>query len=81
VPARRTNAQREILIQRSQDLGRSVDYLESRKDIDGTKLAYYGISLGCHEGVVMISMEQDSAPPFWFIAGLQASGKPMERIF
>ena len=38
-------------------MGRSVDYLETRKDIDGTKLAYYGYSLGCHQGVVMVSME------------------------
>ena len=51
------NAYRELIIQRSQDLGRSVDYLETRKDIDGTKLAYYGYSLGCHEGVLMVPRE------------------------
>jgi len=51
------NAQRELIIQRSQDLGRSIDYLETRKDIDGTKLAYYGYSLGCYDGVVMVPME------------------------
>jgi dienelactone hydrolase len=45
------------MIQRSQDLGRSIDYLETRKDIDGPKLAYYGYSSGCLEGVVMVPME------------------------
>ena len=30
----------------SKDLGRSIDYLETRKEIDGARLAYLGLSWG-----------------------------------
>jgi Dienelactone hydrolase and related enzymes len=29
------------------DLGRSIDYLETRPDIDFRKLGFYGLSFGC----------------------------------
>jgi dienelactone hydrolase len=56
-PAAGPSAARQLTIQKSQDLGRSIDYLETRPDIDRTKLAYYGISMGCSGGVVMVPME------------------------
>jgi hypothetical protein len=34
----------EYLTQVIKDFKRSIDYLETRKDIDSTRLAYYGIS-------------------------------------
>src|SRR5207247_784641 len=37
------NAYRELFAQRFKDLSRSVDYLETRADIDRSRLAYYGI--------------------------------------
>jgi hypothetical protein len=37
---------RDHVIAWSKDLGRSLDYLDTRKDIDGTKVAYFGNSLG-----------------------------------
>jgi hypothetical protein len=36
---------RELSIQRGQDVRRTVDYLESRADIDKTKVGIYGLSL------------------------------------
>jgi tRNA A-37 threonylcarbamoyl transferase component Bud32/cephalosporin-C deacetylase-like acetyl esterase len=51
------NAVRERMIQRSQDLRRAIDYLETRRDIDVGRLAYYGISMGCREGTVMLALE------------------------
>ena len=39
------NEDRDLVIQWSKDLGRSLDYLETRPDIDREKLAYYGLSL------------------------------------
>jgi hypothetical protein len=41
----------------SKDLGRSLDYLESRKDIDVTKVAYFGLSFGAVEGSIMSVLE------------------------
>jgi len=40
------NRWREMNLQWSKDLGRSIDYLETRKDIDSSKLALFGISMG-----------------------------------
>lgn len=40
------NLWREMNIQWSKDLGRSIDYLETRKDMNLKKLAYYGLQLG-----------------------------------
>lgn len=37
---------RDRLIMRERDLRRSLDYLESRDDIDSSRLAFYGHSLG-----------------------------------
>jgi len=41
------------------DLARSVDYLETRPDIDKGKLAYLGVSMGAAEGVIYTTLLQD----------------------
>ena len=48
---------REVLIHQFQDLSRSIDYLQSRSDIDGDRLGYVGSSLGARVGIIMMSME------------------------
>lgn len=47
------------MTQRSKDVGRSLDYLASRADIDKDKLAYLGVSMGASEGVIYATMQQD----------------------
>ncbi|MDZ4796520.1 MAG: hypothetical protein SGI92_00045 [Bryobacteraceae bacterium] len=51
------NARRDILIACQKDLARSVDYLETRPDIQSSRLAYYGISWGGSYGVIFVSVE------------------------
>jgi eukaryotic-like serine/threonine-protein kinase len=41
----------------SKDLGRSIDYLETRPEIDRNKLAYEGASLGAAMGAIFPAME------------------------
>jgi dienelactone hydrolase len=53
-----TVAGRDTLIQASKDLGRSIDYLETRPDIDSKRLAYMGVSMGAAIGVVFTGVEQ-----------------------
>jgi len=48
---------RDHVIEWSKDLGRSLDYLETRKDIDSTKVAYFGNSLGGAEGPLLAALE------------------------
>jgi len=40
-----------------QDLARSVDYLMTRPEIDGDKLAFYGVSWGAERGPVYLALE------------------------
>jgi predicted esterase len=42
----------------SKDLGRSIDYLETRKDIDATKVAYFGDSGGAILGALLPAIEK-----------------------
>jgi len=41
-----------------QDLGRTIDYLQSRKDIDAENVAYMGVSLGANIGPQMAVLEE-----------------------
>jgi dienelactone hydrolase len=52
-----TNAYREHVIQWSKDLGRSIDYLETRSDIVMDQLGYVGFSWGSAMAPVMLAME------------------------
>jgi eukaryotic-like serine/threonine-protein kinase len=49
---------RDLVIQWSKDLCRSVDYLETRSDIDREKLAYFGLSRGAADGPIMTAIEK-----------------------
>ena len=57
-PAPDTVAGRDSLIQASKDLGRSIDYLETRGDIDLNRMAYMGVSMGAALGVIFTGVEQ-----------------------
>ena len=50
-------ARRDVMIQRGKDLRRAVDYLESRSDIDASKIGYYGTSLGAQLGPEWLAIE------------------------
>jgi cephalosporin-C deacetylase-like acetyl esterase len=48
---------RELTLHWSKDLGRSIDYLETRSDIDLEKLTYFGYSMGGWAGPRLIAVE------------------------
>jgi len=50
-------SRRDVLIQWRKDLGRSIDYIESREDLDGERVAFYGHSLGAIYGTVLTAVE------------------------
>lgn len=41
------------------DAARSLDYLETRKDIDRSRIAYLGVSMGAADGVIFATLLQD----------------------
>jgi dienelactone hydrolase len=57
------------LTERSKDLGRSLDYLQTRPDIDMHKLAYLGVSMGSAEGVIYSTIAQDRFKTVIFLDG------------
>jgi len=48
---------RDHVIQWSKDLGRTIDYIESRKDLDREKIAFYGLSWGAPLGPLLLAVE------------------------
>jgi predicted esterase len=65
---------RDINLQWSKDLGRSIDYLETRTDIQSGKLAYIGFSLGAAMGPRLIAVEPR------FKAGILLLGGSFEQV-
>jgi serine/threonine protein kinase/dienelactone hydrolase len=57
------------LTDRSKDLERSLDYLETRPDIDKNKVAYLGVSMGSAEGVIYATVAQQRLKTAIFLDG------------
>jgi dienelactone hydrolase len=51
-------AERDETVQQAKDLRRSIDYLETRADVDNQRLAYYGVSWGGTLGAIMTALEK-----------------------
>ena len=49
--------ERELRVAWAKDLGRALDYLATRSDVDSTRLAFYGISAGADAGVLLTAVE------------------------
>ncbi len=75
-PGPDTIAGRETLIQDSKDLGRSLDYLETRTDIDPNRIAFMGESMGAALGVNFAAIE-DRFKAVIFMDGGFFSEKPL----
>ena len=58
-----------LTVQRFKDLARSLDYLGTRSDIDTTRLAYLGVSMGSAEGVIYTTLLQDRLRTDVFLDG------------
>jgi cephalosporin-C deacetylase-like acetyl esterase len=70
---------KEHIIMWSKDLRRSVDYLETRKDIDADKIAYCGVSWGGAIGAVMLAVEPRIKTGVLAIAGLSFQ-RPLQEV-
>jgi dienelactone hydrolase len=66
----------EYLIQVVRDFRRSVDYLETREDIDSGKLSYYGMSWGGVLGAIIPAVEERLATNVLLAGGLREAGRP-----
>jgi dienelactone hydrolase len=71
-------AWRDVNIQWAKDLARSVDYLESREDVDDDRLAYFGFSLGAWFGLVNTAVETRFSASVLLAGGLPLWSAPRE---
>lgn len=68
-------AHRDWIIQMAKDLRRSVDYLESRPDIDKRRIAYYGFSWGASLGPIMLASEERFKAAVFAVGGFYVWGE------
>jgi dienelactone hydrolase len=64
-----TTFYKEHVVQWGKDLSRSIDYLETRADIDSSRLAYYGLSWGGALGAILPAIEPRIACNVLYVAG------------
>jgi serine/threonine protein kinase/formylglycine-generating enzyme required for sulfatase activity len=72
------NAYRDHCILWSKDVGRSIDFLESRTDVNINKLAYVGSSLGSVVGSILLALEGRLKVSVLVIGGFVSGRMPPE---
>jgi serine/threonine protein kinase/formylglycine-generating enzyme required for sulfatase activity/cephalosporin-C deacetylase-like acetyl esterase len=64
----------DYLIKWTKDFKRTIDYLETRSDIDATKIAYYGWSWGGQLGAVIPAIETRLKASILYLGGMVNDG-------
>jgi formylglycine-generating enzyme required for sulfatase activity/dienelactone hydrolase/predicted Ser/Thr protein kinase len=80
LPEKGTIADRDSIIEQAKDLRRSVDYLESRPDIDHDRLAYYGFSMGGARGPILTAIENRFKVAVFADGGLPSQWTPLPEV-
>jgi eukaryotic-like serine/threonine-protein kinase len=75
-----SHAYSEYFKQMVQDFHRSVDYLESRPDIDRSRLAYYGMSVGAFLGPIITAVDDRLKASVLLADGLDRVGRPEANL-
>jgi formylglycine-generating enzyme required for sulfatase activity/dienelactone hydrolase len=70
---------RDHAIKWAKDLGRSLDYLETRNDIDITKVAYFGDSMGAMLGALLPAVEKRIKAAILSSGGFPLTTNPLKE--
>jgi hypothetical protein len=62
---------RDYVVMWAKDLGRTIDYIETRNDLDASRIAYYGLSWGGALGAIMPAVEHRVKANVLYVAGLE----------
>jgi dienelactone hydrolase len=77
-----SNVYRDHTIAWARDIGRTIDYLETRDDIDVDKLAYLGFSWGAAMGPIMTAVESRFKTALFYVGGMMMQDvQPMSDPF
>ncbi len=72
------NVLRDVMIERGKDIRRTIDYLETRRDIDASKVSFYGLSLGAQLGPLFLAIEPRFRTGVFFSGGFETWDMPPE---
>jgi dienelactone hydrolase len=75
-PQQGSIADRDQTIEQGKDLRRSLDYLETRAEIDRSRLGYYGFSWGSAQGAIFVALENRFKVAVFADGGIQARWIP-----
>jgi formylglycine-generating enzyme required for sulfatase activity/dienelactone hydrolase len=67
----RTDSYREHVFDWYKDVARTLDYIQTRNDLDSTRIAYYGISWGGALGPIFAAVEPRIKTSVWMGGGLE----------
>jgi formylglycine-generating enzyme required for sulfatase activity/dienelactone hydrolase len=70
------NTMRDMHVRWAKDFFRSVDYLETRKDVDMQRLGYYSLSMGAYFGPIPVSLEPRIKLAVFVAGGLRYNYPP-----
>jgi pimeloyl-ACP methyl ester carboxylesterase/predicted Ser/Thr protein kinase len=71
---------RDYVMQWARDLGRAIDYAETRDDLDRERLGYYGLSSGAEMGSILPAVEARLKVAALVGAGLDVQRRPLPEI-
>ena len=74
------NEDRDTVIQWSKDLGRTIDYLNSRNDFDKERIAYYGFSTGGSDAIPIVALEPRLKTAIFLAGGLHQEWTPLPEV-
>jgi pimeloyl-ACP methyl ester carboxylesterase/predicted Ser/Thr protein kinase len=72
------NEARDRVVRWAKDFSRTVDYLETRSDLDLSKTAYYGYSLGAGRALPILGVEDRLKTAILLTGGLYQTAPPPE---
>ena len=72
------NQERERVMRWPKDLGQTIDYLETRPDIDARKVGFYGLSSGAYYGIAFLALEHRIKTAALSSGGLSLRPQPRE---
>jgi len=72
------NAERDLVVQQAREIRRSLDYLDTRSDIDHDRIGFYGVSDGARLGVILLAQERRIRAGVLAAGGLSPEPQPPE---
>ena len=80
VTLRGRNESRDTVIQWSKDLGRTIDYLNSRNDFDKDRIAFYGFSMGAADAIPAVALEPRLKTAIFLAGGLDPERTSLPEV-